>query len=57
MDTRLHLQYTQTSAAARMVVLDDSPRIVASLDTITTVEDGYKAKDKECHCFHIQYKR
>ena len=57
MDTRLHLQYTQTSAAARMVVLDDSPRIVASLDTITTVEGGYKAKDKECHCFHIQYKR
>ena len=40
MDTRLHLQYTQTSAAARMVVLDDSPRIVASLDTIMTVDCG-----------------
>jgi len=31
----------------RMVVLEDRPRIVASLDTITTVEDGYKAKDKD----------
>ena len=26
--------------------MEDRPRIVASLDTITTVEDGYKAKDK-----------
>ena len=31
----------------RMVVLEDRPRIVASLNTITTVEDGYKAKDKD----------
>ena len=33
----------------RMVVLEDRSRIVASRDRITTVEDGYKAKDKECH--------
>ena len=29
----------------RMVVLEDRPRIVASRDRITTVEDGYEAKD------------
>ena len=39
------------------MVLEDRPRIVVFLDTITTVESGYEAKDKECHCFHLQYKQ
>ena len=41
----------------RMVLLEDRPRIVVFLDTITTVESGYEAKDKECHCFHLQYEQ